>query len=712
MSSDEDDYFQQGPPGLSGTSPGLGGVPMPKGTTASQAIGNESAGSSLQFNADVGRRTRASHRRDTTRIEDYSVQNSHTGQNPIFNFHIAQSYTQSGLTTSYSPGVSTWADGQQSQSLLPEQHVTIPERRKLNFGVGGETPPGSLPTSVNTGATSPAHLTTQSQTLAMGYAINAIQQQIDAITQHYDGLHKKLTRFYRIGGLESMCKDLNAQMVMFDVTIEDGKLISCVEETLKKSPSSSPLQDNTLVKDIKDRLDHIKRFLDIVDDQSYKLASTHDQILSLPYRQKREAGRSNSRQNLSRNPTGNRPVGVTKKQQKSSATRTNPDRPPKWVLRNAINILHGQIEEFQKQCQKLEPPDPYEQDDLSQDPIPKDLERASFAAIMLCKALCEACPNTKHQVHSILVGLDTQELDREPESGDTAVKFNLAFESPGGGPETWFVVKSTLKIQDDDQEMDMDEGSDSRSSSEPVLRPIAEHPISSARPSFSSQRKGSYTVTEPTTRFCLNYHKQATDDLAVALKHSDICEHRLFYPDESHRYLIQDRTRAMSLRKLLEERHATRQLQAFEKVRLARLLAEAVLKFHSADWLSCKWDWDNILIYEIQNELEPHLRFELKSPQFADKQPWGFSHPHHMGDVISQLGDLLGYIAVGPNRAGANVCEYIEERFSMTYADIIQACMKLSKDGDDLSDEDMQERFYTKVVSRLNEMEDVLTEWQ
>lgn len=535
--------------------------------------------------------------------------------------------------------------------------------------------------------------------------VETIQKSIFAIYHLYKTLPEKLERFNRIQGLSSMRKDLSMQSSVLDVNVDTGigGLISTVVETLKRSQStphlysaspSSPLpQGDSVVDGIKSRLDHIHRLLKNVDSLSDSLAAQQDK-LSLPIRQRREAGKPKHNQNQSgTKATVIGRVGVTKRRPNLSVKHKNHENPD-VLLRHVVAMLTQQFEEFSRECQKLQPAE--HDDALESTPIPEDLKLAKKAAVMLCKALCQACPNKNH-VHSVLFGLSTQELSSDDDTGSAGVEFNLAFESPGE-PETWFVVQSTMKAQDSEG-MDMTEDF----FDDPV------DPVAHARPSFSSQLRGSsYPTAEPNAHFCLQYHKQGTSDLAAALKHSDICEHELFYPDQTRLDSVRDNGQAIPLRQLLEESYSLQQLEPLQKIRIARLLAEAVLKFHSADWLLCEWDWDDVLIYKIDGSLEPHLRFELKSPGAAGKSPQAVRPPRSrpMGDVMSQLGTILGNIAVGPTPERPTYAAVRDSFGSTIYAEIFKACVDMSRTKPDLSDVEVREEFYAKVVAKLDLLEE------
>lgn len=715
MSNEEEVSSQEDQPDSIPRAPAFWDTQTSEATTSSHAVENVSNGSSIQFNSDVARRTRTSYSRDTLQVEDHSFQGGrlHTEQGHVqFHINVTQStpqYDQSIPPRTHSLATPSSNTVQRHQFL--RQQALLPERSRSKssseISEGQPSPGIATPMGANDlipADPGPSHLTDANRKV-----VDAMQTKIAWISSRYETLPRKLERFKRIPGLDSMRKDLSSQGAKFGVNVGTrfGGLLSAVEGTLERSQSSqhmSPVplysqheQGNNMVTSIKARMDRIYHVLVQVDDMSDALDSQQDK-LSLTIRQRNHAKEARKPRHNHFQPTNTAVSGrgrVTKKRHNSS-TKHGAQHPPEFVLKIVIDSLNEHVDEFSRECKMLQPAKLEFQ--FKSTPIPEDLKLTKAAAVMLCKALCQACPNKNH-VHHVLFGLSTQELCSGADTGDQGVEFNLAFESPGE-PETWFVVQSTLKTSGS-EEMDVDAH---------LFDDLVES-TAHARPSISEQLKeSSYTTAEPNARFCLQYHKQGTDDLAVALKHSDICEHELFYPDQARLNRIRGNGQAISLKQLFEERDQVRQLEPLQKVRIAKLLAEAVLKFYSADWLSCEWDWNNVLIYEIDGFLEPHLRFELRTPEFAGINPQTPSNPRYMGQVIAQLGALLAYFAVGPNHECASYNAVKIHIGSTIYAEIMEACGNMSQVEDSLSEVDVQDRFYTKVVAKLDRLEEQLEE--
>lgn len=688
-----------------------GGLPvpqmrLPETVNNSRALQNSAAGNSTQFNADVGRRTR--YRRDTFEIEDNSLQRSYTQTEGQVQFNISVTQSPSKRenhatdSSSFSRPISSPIENPRS-GIMGESHL-LPDRRRSMSGGGplGGNPVPRSPTRNDASNAAPSHSSSNGLTETNQRLFDEIEHLITGVSHLYQSLPAKLARLNRIPGLEDMRKDLNAQNTVFSITIDEkiGFLRSSVSETLRQAQlhaSYSQLVQPSPVIDIKNRLEHIKKLLTSVDAFSDRLAAERDKR-TLSIRPKRQLGRPSHGANHSANTIANGRAGVQKRSNRPYVSRKINENTTFGRLKGVIGMLKHQAEEFQRICQSLRPPPPEPEDQFDFDHIPGDLELSRTAAIMLCKALCQACPNKKH-VHRVLFGLSTSELPSDCDEGDTGVEFNLAFESElSDEAETWFVVQSTMKSLDGN-DMEVDE----------PHNPF--QAIPQARLSFSNQlSRPSDVNTQPDTQFCLQYHKQGVNDLTIALKHSDNCEHKLFYPEQARLNLIRENGQAIPLRQLLEERHSEHQLEMLQKIRLARLLAEAVLKFYSSEWLSCDWNWDSVLIYELEGEIEPHLRFEMNGPDCLGKSPQVGFPSQGLGDVLRQLREFLGCIAIGPH-PGSITYEAIQRTFgSLSYAEIMRACDEMSETGNSFEDEGVQERFYNKVVARLADLEQLFEE--
>lgn len=718
MSDNPEVTSRYGHHGRTGGSTSPGGRLVPTATTASSVAQNTARDSAMQFNSDVGRHTTTTFSRDTLQIEDNSVEDSQfrAEQSHLnLNINVTQNIPHYDQTTgSVLHPRTNPALAEIHRARLSDQERPIETSGSRSGGDMSDTQlSNSLPTPLSANSCAPPGPLSKSLTEEDQHVVEAIQKRISDIFNMYQILSRKFTRFKRLPklSLDSMRKDLDAQSKMLLVTIENGELISCIKSTLEtarllplsSSVPSFPLtfQQDTVIENIQRRLDHIHKQLGQVDDLSDYVAVEQDRI-NLPLRLRKGFGKANQG---GHQPSSSAIIGgggVTKKLRRPRMSRKTQGNNNLQDLSGIISMLSTRIEEFQKQCQRLQPP--LHDTTLEDISIPEDLELTKAVAVMLFKALCQVCPNKNH-VHNVLFGLSSEELPCN-QKGDTGVKFNLAFECPGES-ETWFTVQSTLKGQED-EEMEVElVNATVRSSPNPRL-------------SFSQHlREFPYVTGEPNARFCLQYYKQGTNDLAVALKHSDVCEHEVFYPKQDRLDIIRDNGQAIPLRQLLEEDcHQMQQLEMLPKVRLARMLAEAVLKFHSADWLSCKWDLDNILIYEIEGHLEPHLRFELCSPRSApadspEQLPETAPRSQQMSHVLSQLGVLLWYIAVGSHPGPANYENVQDVSGSSMYAEIFQTCLDMSRNENSLGDQEMQNRFYAKVVAKLDELEDYLIkEWQ
>lgn len=647
----------------------------------------------MQFNADVNRKINTEYRHDTIKIRESTFHDGHSSaeQGVYLNFHFAGNTQQLGSVPNPLSSPALVPDtsredfpGRNAPGLMPQ----VASRSKSSLVMLDNSCSSPLPTPLTAASVGPITVMDNGLIEANRQILEYIQRKVSVICDLYETLSEKLERFHRVSGLSHIRKDLTMQKTIFDINVEQGwgNVISSVAQALQRSqllPSVSStnmslkLEPNPrgIVDGIKARLDRIHHNLKDVDSLSDELAAQQDR-LSLPIRQKRDVGKVKSDHHHQSAKNIATRSGVMKRRQ-SLSSRHKPQTRPDVVIRLLTTLLTSQLEEFSRECQVLQPA---ERDATpGAESIPHDVEIAKTAVELLFKALCQACPNKNH-VHSVLFGLSTQELSFDEETENSGFEFSIAFESTESRdePETWFVVQSTMKPQGTLPQTDQTDG----------LETI------------------SYASPEPNARFCLQYHKQGTSDLAAALRHSNKCEHELFYPDEARLKFIRENDDALPLRQLLDDLDALQQLEPLQKIRIAKLLAEAVLKFHAADWLSDEWDWDDVFVYKIDGSLEPHLRFRLKSTEVSHGQEEPeIPQVRSMADILCQLGAILGTIAVGPFAESPTYGAVRDSLGSHAYAEIYQACVDLSKMRTERSDVEVQGDFYSKVVAKLDWLE-------
>jgi hypothetical protein len=179
----------------------------------------------------------------------------------------------------------------------------------------------------------------------------------------------------------------------------------------------------------------------------------------------------------------------------------------------------------------------------------------------------------------------------------------------------------------------------------------------------------------------------------------------------------------------------TSKLSFFDRVRLARLLATAVLQFHATPWLKhtlCSKDVffhsvDSNLLKTISVRNEVYLNTAIRGPDRPVLRGSPFrSPPRVRNKQLFALGVILIELAYEAplhslqkptdvaSHDDQNTDYYIADRVRLTvssmlgptYADLIRKCIHCDfGSGDDLEDPALQESFYVEVVQGLEELE-------
>ncbi|ROW03757.1 hypothetical protein VMCG_05337 [Cytospora schulzeri] len=200
--------------------------------------------------------------------------------------------------------------------------------------------------------------------------------------------------------------------------------------------------------------------------------------------------------------------------------------------------------------------------------------------------------------------------------------------------------------------------------------------------------------------------KNGTDELAARLKYSEACEHWLHYPEEQEiPQVAGDGGQIQKLRALVQEKLSRR-----VRVRLARIIAESVLKFNATDWLRNDLDGENVLVYNINKNYEPHLRVQITKPGSSGPQnPGGDSR---LGQTFLKLAGILSDIALGTsgrqgNDSNERLYRKVKKGLNMAYADVVRDCENMAhiNGPNPKSNEAIMTEFYNKVVKSLRKLE-------
>jgi hypothetical protein len=176
-------------------------------------------------------------------------------------------------------------------------------------------------------------------------------------------------------------------------------------------------------------------------------------------------------------------------------------------------------------------------------------------------------------------------------------------------------------------------------------------------------------------------------------------------------------------------------LSFFDRVRLARLLATAVLRFHATPWLKYTLCSTDIFLYSVDASLinsisvrdEVYLKTSIRGPDSPSlREPLPLNQPLVRNPDIFALGVLLLELAFEAplhslqkptdvaSHEDQNTDYYIADRVRLTvssmlgtrYADLVRKCIHCDFGrGDDLNAIGLQESFYVEVVQELEDLE-------
>ncbi|KAL1870890.1 hypothetical protein Daus18300_004979 [Diaporthe australafricana] len=318
--------------------------------------------------------------------------------------------------------------------------------------------------------------------------------------------------------------------------------------------------------------------------------------------------------------------------------------------------------------------------------LPQELKVAKFAAGMLYKSLGNLCPNPDHASHDVLFRLDTTEAVF-PTERKGEFRLRVAFEGSSDCP-TWFDINSVVQLREaaldgdnDDMDLDVAVVSASVDGNIPSDFPDPRQQEVRPRPSISSSRSHMQrSAGDHTARFCLYNHRQqvrSSSLVAAELRDSDACTHIFYYPETEESQNPGEETHILSLHDILRAR---KRLEPRQKVRLARIISESLLKFNPSDWLRCNLDTINILVYSVKENLEPHLRIRLQSTTDCVTSVFGKT----ASQVLKQLSEIMCEIAIGPRKMSKlaadpdRLYEEVEGELNKGYATIVESCRQMA----------------------------------
>ena len=215
------------------------------------------------------------------------------------------------------------------------------------------------------------------------------------------------------------------------------------------------------------------------------------------------------------------------------------------------------------------------------------------------------------------------------------------------------------------------------------------------------------------------------------------CKHLLYTPSLT---ILHGKPRAVSLDKVISsfaKKGPMNGLPQYERLRLAKSLATAVLQYHATPWLKMSWRSDDIFFFGVSEEVSldrapnlsaPHLNVRVRQPDGQLSRSSTFSQPSLIvNPLLFGLGIVLLEIAYSStlrdlqqpsDLEGGQETRYTEfftakrlvssigREMGSTYGTIVKKCLNCDFGcGDDLNDPKLQAGFYGDVVCELDVLE-------
>lgn len=383
------------------------------------------------------------------------------------------------------------------------------------------------------------------------------------------------------------------------------------------------------------------------------------------------------------------------------------------------------------------------------------------ASRQVYEALGKAC--TKHTEHFAHLSMDV-EHESLNELAASQIKFNMAFTqimlSGTVKPDDpiWFVIGPTQDDITTDTKSQRDDGLDGLgrtlkrqlelSSTQVSQMPKGRGVVTTAPPLVaSSSLPTSFSIAPvqyPSIRrdFCdylIRWSCQSSQENPSVgiLEITDCCRY-LVYPPASP---VQTRKkRPTSLNQLLSsvsKKDLGLRIPQYEKIRLAKSLAMAVLQYHATPWLKLSWRSEDIFFFD-RDELsvpqgklflkEPHLNVKIRGPdgQLPESSTLA-ARSLVRNPLLFGLGIVLIEIANSSTLQGLQQSsdlddgqenEYTEyhvakrlanslgREMGASYGKIVQKLLYCDFGcGDDLNDPELQARLHKDIVCELDELE-------
>ena len=392
--------------------------------------------------------------------------------------------------------------------------------------------------------------------------------------------------------------------------------------------------------------------------------------------------------------------------------------------------------------------------------ISRDVDRFRMiqkASQKVYQALSGAC--TKHSEHLTHFRLDAVAID----NGDTPqVRFKLAFTHltlqglASAGDPLWFVIESIMGNTGKSIQLGKDsfnlvqtlKRSSDATQDDPPKKPKKSVRFQSAVPASAPPSLQFAPSNEPLSNLCMrrNFCDQLRNRISQCtqggrclgtLDDTDCYKHLIYYPAPIEHPRHHPATSLERVISLLSKQGPLGRISQYQRIRLGRALATAVLQYHTTPWLQGSWRSEDIFFFGIDeksllehspNLSAPHLNVRVRSSEGSLARVASFPpRTFAPNPLLFGLGVVLleiGYSATletlrtskdtveGENKyteffVAKRLAGSIGREMGTAYGKIVKRCLHCDFGcGDDLNEPELQAGFYKDVVKELEKLEE------
>ncbi|KAJ5769462.1 hypothetical protein N7520_004021 [Penicillium odoratum] len=376
----------------------------------------------------------------------------------------------------------------------------------------------------------------------------------------------------------------------------------------------------------------------------------------------------------------------------------------------------------------------------------EDFRVVQQAARSLYEAVGTAC--AAHTVHTVHISLQPA-LD----GTTTRVRFNVAFFQHKKAPENtvWIDVESTIKSHESYSQLEFtsssgeshslkrqretERGNCSSAQRKRVQFKFPVAPIQSLCPKTDAVEIPNLHIQRNFCKVVERFLNQQEPDSCIGLLGDNrTCKHLAYVASRTS-----VTTSAMSLSELISQPRSdiTMEMSQYERVRLAKYLATAVLYYHATPWLNKGWRSEDVHLINSSDpfiEQPQHILAYMTSSVSTEFQPVcpGY-HRFVRNPVLFGLGVMLLELAFQAPLSSlerstelqgeesdfieyftaCRVVEFSHAKISKSFKDVIKRCLYCDFGHDnDFTSPALQQAFYNNVITVLEDLEERFRELQ